>query len=48
MGDEAFFAFLQMYYAENAGRIANGDEFLNMLQNSTKIDLSGVIAEYFR
>jgi hypothetical protein len=48
MGDKAFFAFLQDYYATNAGRIVSGDEFLEMLRGSTDVDLSEMIAEYFQ
>jgi aminopeptidase N len=48
MGDEAFFAFLQRYYAENAGRVVNRDEFLGLLQDSTNADLSEIVTEYFR
>ena len=47
IGDEAFFAFLKDYYAQNAGRIAGTDDFLDLLQRSTPQDLNESIAEYF-
>lgn len=48
MGTEAFFAFVQDYFAQNLGRIASPDDFLSLLQGATDQDLSEIIGEYFR
>lgn len=48
IGDEAFFAFLQDYYAQSKGRIASEDDFFRILDAHTEADYSDIIQKYFR
>jgi len=47
MGDEAFLAFFQDYAARYAGRLADTEGALQLLQEHSQQDLSEIIAEYF-
>lgn len=47
MGDAAFLAFLQDYYARNRGRIANSGDFFAILAEHTNVDYSDLIRTYF-
>jgi hypothetical protein len=48
IGDEAFFAFLQDYYARYAGKRATAADFFAVLREHTDADLSELIAKYFQ
>ncbi len=48
MGDEAFFAFLQDYGAQYAGRIATSQDFFRVLREHTSADLSDLLQQYFK
>lgn len=48
IGDEAFFAFLKDYHAQNAGKIASGDDFFRILREHTQVDFSDLTMKYFR
>ncbi len=48
IGDEAFFAFLQDYLSQNAGKIATGDDFFRILRAHTDADFSDLTQKYFR
>jgi hypothetical protein len=48
MGDEAFFAFLKDYAARHAGGIATRQSFFAVLGEHTTVDISGLMARYFR
>ncbi len=48
IGDEAFFAFLQDYRTQNAGKIATGDDFFRILRENTDVDFSDLTQKYFR
>lgn len=47
MGDEAFLSFFQDYAARYAGRLADTEGALRLLQEHSQQDLSGIISEYF-
>lgn len=47
MGEAAFFAFLQDYYARHRGRIATADDFFATLSTHTSADLSDLLRTYF-
>ncbi len=47
MGDAAFLAFLQDYYARNRGRIATSADFFAVLAEHTSADYSDLIRAYF-
>jgi len=47
LGDEAFFAFLQDYYAQMSGRIATPEDFFSILQTHATVDYSDIVAKYF-
>lgn len=47
MGDAAFLAFLQDYYARNRGRIATSSDFFALLAEHTSTDYSDLIRAYF-
>ena len=48
VGDQAFFAFLQDYAAQMAGRIATKDDFFAILKAHTDADLSSLLKTYFQ
>jgi hypothetical protein len=48
IGDEAFFAFLQDYYARNRGRIVGEEDFFRVLDEHTDVDYSDIVKKYFR
>ena len=48
IGDEAFFAFLKNYRAQNAEKIATGEDFFRILREHTGVDFSDITARYFR
>jgi len=47
IGDEAFLAFIQDYYARNRGRIATADDFFAILAEHTSTDYSDLVRSYF-
>jgi hypothetical protein len=47
IGDQAFFAFIQDYYARNRGRIASADDFFAVLNLHTTTDYSDLVRAYF-
>ncbi len=48
MGDEAFFAFLQDYLAQERGKISTSADFFAILRAHTSADISDLIAQYFQ
>jgi len=48
IGDEAFFAFLQDYLAQENGRIATAADFFRILRQHTSADISDLVATYFQ
>jgi len=48
IGDEAFFAFLQDYLAQENGRIATSADFFRILREHTSADISDLISQYFQ
>ncbi|MBI3737519.1 MAG: M1 family metallopeptidase [Chloroflexi bacterium] len=48
IGDEAFFAFLQDYLAQENGKIATSTDFFRVLRTHTQVDFSDLIREYFQ
>jgi hypothetical protein len=48
IGDDAFFAFLRDYFAQNRGRIAGEADFFRVLDEHTSVDYSPVVRKYFR
>ena len=48
IGDEAFFAFLQDYLAQERGKIATSEDFFRILRQHTTADLSDLIKQYFQ
>jgi len=48
IGNEAFFAFLQDYLAQNKGRIVSEDDFFRVLDEHTDVDYSDIVRAYFR
>ena len=47
MGDEDFFAFLKDYVAQNAHRLATGEDFFRILDEHTRMDLTPLISQFF-
>ncbi len=47
IGDEAFFAFLQDYYARERGSISSADAFFYILSQHTSADTSDLVRAYF-
>jgi len=47
IGDAAFFAFIQDYYARNRGRIATTNDFFAILDEHTDVDYSDLVRTYF-
>jgi hypothetical protein len=48
IGDEAFFAFIQDYLAQNRGRIVNTNDFFRILSSHTSTDYSDIVLQYFQ
>ena len=48
IGDEAFFAFLQDYLAQERGKIATTDDFFRILRQHTNANISDIVSEYFQ
>jgi len=48
IGDEAFFAFLRDYLAQENGRIATSADFFRILRLHTQADLSDLLQQYFQ
>ena len=48
IGDEAFYAFLKDYFAQEKGQIATRDDFFSILDTHTDVDYSDIIRGYFR
>ena len=48
IGDEAFFAFLQDYLAQEDGKIATATDFFRILQQHTTVDYSDIVRQYFQ
>ena len=47
IGDEAFFAFIQDYCAQERNNIATGDDFFRILDEHTDADYSDIVRAYF-
>jgi ribosomal protein L31 len=47
IGDEAFFAFLQDYYAQMSGQRATRADFFRVLSTHHTVDISDLLVEYF-
>lgn len=47
IGDAAFFAFLQDYYARERGSISNANAFFAILSQHTTVDYSDLLTAYF-
>jgi aminopeptidase N len=48
VGDDAFYAFLKDYAARMSHRRATRQDFFTILAQHTGMDISGVVADYFR
>jgi aminopeptidase N len=48
IGDEAFFAFIQDYVAQNKSGISSSEEFFSILDEHTDVDYSDIVRGYFR
>jgi hypothetical protein len=48
IGDEAFFAFLQDYLAQERGKVATSDDFFRILKQHTSTDCSDIVRQYFQ
>jgi hypothetical protein len=48
IGDDAFFAFLQDYLAQERGSIATPQDFFRILREHTDADFSDITARYFK
>ena len=48
IGDEAFFAFLQDYLAQERGKIATSNDFFSILKKHTSTDYSELVRQYFQ
>lgn len=48
IGDEAFFAFLQDYLAQENGKIATASDFFRILSQHTTTDYSDLVRQYFQ
>ena len=47
IGDEAFFAFLENYYAQMSGKIAEPSDFFSILRTHATVDYSDILTKYF-
>nr|QCO92833.1 hypothetical protein [uncultured bacterium] len=47
-GDSAFFSALQTYAKQYTGKIASGQDLLEVLEQTTRDDFSALKAEYFQ
>jgi len=48
VGDEIFFAFLEDYYAQYAGKRATAVDFFRVFREHSAADISDLMAEYFK
>lgn len=48
IGDDAFFAFLQDYLAQERGKIATANDFFRILKTHTSTDYSDIVLQYFQ
>ncbi len=48
IGDDAFFAFLQDYLAQENGKIASAADFFRILASHTSVDYSDIVRQYFQ
>ena len=48
MGRETFFAFLRDYYSQQQGKIAVPADFFSLLRQHSTVDMSDLIAQYFK
>ncbi|MCJ7434808.1 MAG: hypothetical protein MUO77_15100, partial [Anaerolineales bacterium] len=48
IGDEAFFAFIQDYLAQENGKIATANDFFRILKTHTTVDISDLVRQYFQ
>ncbi|MBI5953526.1 MAG: hypothetical protein HY865_17870 [Chloroflexi bacterium] len=48
IGDEAFFAFAQDYFAQSRGKIVTSNDFFRILATHTSTDYSDIVRQYFR
>jgi aminopeptidase N len=48
IGDDAFFAFLKDYLAQENGKIATASDFFRILAAHTSVDISDIVRQYFQ
>ena len=48
LGDQAFFAFLQDYLAQENGKIAAASDFFRILASHASVDYSDIVRQYFQ
>ena len=48
IGDDAFFAFLKDYLAQENGKIATSKDFFRILKTHTSTDYSEIVLQYFQ
>ncbi len=48
IGDDAFFAFLKDYLAQENGKIATASDFFRILATRTSVDISDIVRQYFQ
>lgn len=48
IGDEAFYAFLQDYFAQSSGKIVTANDFFRILSQHTSTDYSDLVRQYFQ
>jgi len=48
IGDEAFFAFMKDYVAQNQGKIVTTNTFFEILKQHTQVDFSELVKKYFQ
>jgi hypothetical protein len=48
IGDEAFFAFVQDYFAQGRGKIVTAADFFRILRTHTSTDYSDLVKKYFQ
>ena len=48
IGDDAFYAFLQDYFAQSSGKIVTANDFFRILSQHTSTDYSDLVRQYFQ
>ncbi len=48
IGDDAFFAFLKDYLAQENGKISTANDFFRILASHTSVDYSDLVRQYFQ